>query len=83
MTFAEFWSSIFLMSTKTLEKTIHNLSREVTILRSLLIAVIEEKDLEGEYNPAFVRETLKAMKEKGVSEYRGRGSLLRELKRRA
>lgn len=69
------------MSTKTLEKTVNNLSREVSILRSLLIAVIEEKDREGEYRPKFVQETLKAIKEKNIFEYRGKGSLLRRLRR--
>ncbi len=67
------------MSTKTLEKTVNNLSREVSVLRSLLLAVIEEKDREGEYSPKFVEKTLKAMKEKAVFEYRGKGSLLRQL----
>lgn len=72
----------FYMSTKTLEKTVHNLSREVAILRSMVIAALE-KDDEGEYRPEFVRETLKSMKEKAVFEYRGKGSLLRRLKRSA
>ena len=71
------------MSTKTLEKTVHHLSREVAALRSMLIAVIHEKDREGEYRPKFVEEILKAMKEKAVFEYRGKGSLLRRLKRPA
>ena len=71
------------MSAKTLEKTVHSLSREVGILRSLLIAVIEEKDREGEYRPKFVEKTLKAMKEKAIFEYQGKGSLLRQLRRNA
>ncbi|OGY99352.1 MAG: hypothetical protein A3B13_02970 [Candidatus Liptonbacteria bacterium RIFCSPLOWO2_01_FULL_45_15] len=71
------------MLTKTLEKTVNNLSREVAALRSILIAVIHEKDSEGEYNPRFVKETLKVIKEKGVFEYSGKGSLLRQLRRNA
>lgn len=72
------------MSTKTIEKKLNVLSREVASLRSLVIRVVIEKvnDPEGQYKPKFVKEILKAAKEKNSYEYAGRGSLLKQLEQR-
>lgn len=68
------------MSTKTLEKTIQTLSREVTNLRSFVIEAISNKDDEGEYKPSFVKKVLKAVKHKVSFEYSGKGSMIRHTK---
>ncbi len=68
------------MSTKTLEKTIQTLSREVTSLRSFVIESISNRDDEGEYKPSFVKKILKAVRHKASFEYSGRGSLIRQTK---
>ena len=67
------------MTTKTIERKVNNLSKEIANLRSLVISVVTTKDPEGTYKPKFVKEVLKAMKEKPVYKYRGRGSLLKQL----
>ena len=51
------------VTTKTLQRKLDNLTREVASLRSLVIQVVRERDPEGEYKGKFVREVLKAMKE--------------------
>lgn len=43
------------MTTKTLVKQLNDLSKEVVILRSIVIGAIAEKDPEGEYRPEFVK----------------------------
>jgi hypothetical protein len=68
------------MSTKTLEKTIQTLSREVTNLRSLVIGAISNRDDEGEYRSSFVKKVLKATKHKVAFEYSGKGSIIRHTK---
>ena len=68
------------MSTKTLEKLVRNLSKEVVELRSFVISVAA-KDSEGNYRPEFVRRIKKAAMTQPVHEYTGRGSLLKLLKR--
>jgi len=47
------------MSTKTLEKRTKKLAKEVDLLRSFVIGQMG-RDPEGEYNPKFVEEMLKA-----------------------
>jgi len=63
-----------------LNTEIGSLKREVRTLRSLLISVIG-KDEEGAYRPQFVRETLKAAREKPTHSFRGARSFLAELER--
>lgn len=67
------------MTTKTIEKKVNNLSREVTMLRSFVIG-IAGKDPEGEYRPEFVRRIKEAAKEKPIYHYTGPGSLLKLIK---
>jgi hypothetical protein len=43
------------MSTKVIEKKLNSLTREMAMLRSVLIATLAEKDPEGEYRPEFVK----------------------------
>ena len=52
------------MSTKTIERQINNLNRQMVMLRSVVISVIGEKDPEGEYNPEFVNKILKLANKK-------------------
>lgn len=52
------------MSTKTLEKQLNNLNQQMTMLRSVVIGVIGDKDPEGEYKPEFVARMLKLMSQK-------------------
>jgi hypothetical protein len=61
------------MSTKTIEKKLNSLTREMAMLRSVLMAAIAEKDPEGEYRPEFVKRMLALTKRKQVSR-RLRGS---------
>lgn len=68
------------MSTKTLEKTIKTLSREVTNLRSFVIEAISSRDDEGEYKPSFVKKVLETTKHKVAFEYSGKGSMIRHIK---
>ncbi|MDP3726389.1 MAG: hypothetical protein Q8R36_04295 [bacterium] len=67
------------MTTKTLEKEVGELKKEVKLLRSVVIGIIGEKDPEGEYRPEFVRSVLKAMKEAPAYTYKGKGSLVRQI----
>ena len=65
---------------KALQNKVDDLAREVATLRSVVIQVVREKDLEGEYKPAFVKAVLKAAQEKPALEYKGKGSLLKQLR---
>ena len=67
------------MTTKTLEKEVSELKKEVKLLRSAVIAIIGEKDPEGEYRTDFVKSVLKAIKEPATLEYAGKGSLLKQI----
>ena len=68
------------MTTKAMEKTIKSLSFEVASLRSFLIAVVSNRDDEGEYKPEFVIEILRETREKPTLRYSGKGSLLKQIK---
>jgi len=68
------------MTTKTLEKTVRKLSREVASLRSFFVESVNNEDLEGEYKPAFVRKVLKSAQLKASLGYNGKGSLLRQIR---
>ncbi len=52
------------MTTEAITKQLNSLSQEVTMLRSLVISVVGEKDPEGEYRPAFVKRILALAKKK-------------------
>jgi hypothetical protein len=67
------------MTTKTLEKTVQNLSREVSTLRAFVIESVLNEDDEGTYRPSFIKKILKSTKHKPTLVYEGRGSLLRQL----
>ena len=54
------------------------MKQEVGRLRSLLISVVGE-DPEGGYRAGIVKELLAALDEPATQEYRGRGSLLKQL----
>jgi hypothetical protein len=54
------------MSTKTIEKKLNNLNREIVMLRSALVAAISQKDPEGEYRPEFVRKILGLVKKRSA-----------------
>jgi hypothetical protein len=56
------------------------LREEIKAFRSFIIGVLG-KDPEGEYRPGFVREILKASREKAIFTFRGRESFLRQLKK--
>lgn len=55
---------VFFMTTKTLNKQVHDLSQEVLLLRSFVISIIGERDPEGEYRPEFVKKILHLAKKK-------------------
>lgn len=52
------------MSTHTIEKRLSDLTFEVRMLRSAVVALISERDPEGEYRPEFVRKILRLTKQK-------------------
>ena len=68
------------MSTKTIEKELTSLKREVASLRSLVVSVVTRKDPEGEYKPEFVREVLKATKEPANHTFKGSKAFLKQLR---
>ena len=67
------------MSTKTIEKLVNNLSREVITLRSLVISVIK-KDKEGTYRPSFVKSVLKNAKKEPTARFTSSKDFLSRLK---
>lgn len=67
------------MTTKTLHKKTMELEREVELLRSFVIGQFG-RDSEGEYNPKFVREILKAAKEKPKYEFKDAESFLKQIR---
>lgn len=67
------------MSTKTIEKLIRNLSREVVTLRSFVISVIW-KDKEGTYKPSFVKSVLKKAKDEPAIHFTNGKDFLSQLK---
>lgn len=72
------------MSQKTLEKlnrSSFNLKEEVRALRSFIIGVLG-KDREGEYRPEFVREVLKAAREKAIFTFKNKRAFLEQLRKK-
>ncbi len=67
------------MTTKTLHKKTRALEKEVELLRSFMIGQIG-RDSEGEYNPDFVEEILKAAKEKPKYEFKDSKSFLKQIR---
>ncbi len=67
------------MTTKTLEKTVRALSREVNALRSILIGTIG-RDAEGEYRPSFIKKILKESHSKPVGQFTDSASFLKSLR---
>jgi hypothetical protein len=49
-------------SKKNMEKQLNDLTREVAMLRSVVMGTITEKDPEGEYRPEFVKKMLALVK---------------------
>ena len=66
------------MTTKTLHKKTRELEREIELLRSFMIGQFG-RDPEGEYNPDFVEEILKAAKEKPKYEFKDAESFLKQI----
>ena len=72
---------IMITATKNISKLnieFSNLKQEVRTIRSLLISVVGE-DKEGQYHTQFVREVLKAAKEKPEYVFKDMKSFLAEL----
>ncbi len=65
---------------KKLNTEVGALKREVRTLHSFLISVVGRDD-EGAYRPRFVREMLKAAREKPTRSFRDARSFLAELER--
>ena len=63
------------MATVTQNKKAEALEREVELVRSFMIG-LAGKDPEGDYNPIFVKRTLKAAKEKPKYEFKDVKSFL-------
>ncbi len=72
------------MPIKTIEREIVDLKKEVALLRSLIARIVSEKtkDPEGEYKPEFVKEVLLALRDKPNYEYAGKGSLIKQLRKK-
>ena len=62
-----------------LNTKIDKLEQEIRILRSFLISVVGE-DEEGEYHPRFVKEILKAAREKPDHSFKSKNSFLAALR---
>jgi len=67
------------LAVEKLNKKVSTLQEELSILRSFMIGMIEEKDKEGEYRPEFIIKTLKAASEKTSFPFLGRKAFLRKL----
>jgi len=66
------------MSTKTEQHDFSELRQEVINLRSFVIGMAG-KDLEGDYNPEFVKHTLRASQEEPVGAFEDAQSFLAAL----
>lgn len=60
-------------------QSIKNLKSEVNLLRSFIISIIGE-DKEGNYNPRFTEEILKAAEEKPTNSFHNSKSFLKQLR---
>ncbi|MSU54801.1 MAG: hypothetical protein EXS48_03165 [Candidatus Staskawiczbacteria bacterium] len=67
------------MTTKSLQQKTNKLERELELLRSFVIGQFGG-DPEGEYNPKFVKEILKAAKEKPKYEFKDGKSFLKQIR---
>ncbi len=56
-----------------------NVKNEVKLLRSFVMSLIKE-DKEGKYNPRFIKEVLKAVKEKPTHSFLYGQTFLKELR---
>lgn len=68
------------MKNHALQKMVHNLANEVTILRSVVISVVG-KDSEGVYKPAFVKSVLKNAKNKAIGTFTNAQDFLRQIEK--
>lgn len=59
---------------------VDNLSREVVILRSLVISVAG-KDPEGSYKPEFVKSVLKSLKNKPTATFKNKKDFLGQIEK--
>lgn len=68
------------MPVKVIEKKLNTLSRELAMLRSMLMAMVAEKDPEGEYRPEFVARmlSLAGTKRKSIA-FKGSGDFLKKI----
>ena len=60
--------------------TTTEIQKEINLLRSFAISVLGQ-DKEGEYNPKFITETLKATDEKTSHTFKNKESFLKLLKK--
>ncbi|MFH1712660.1 MAG: hypothetical protein ABH896_00520, partial [Candidatus Jacksonbacteria bacterium] len=75
------WYDFSAMNTLTLNKLnteVITIKQDINFLRSLLIS-LAGKDQEGEYNPKFVREMQKAVKETANYSFKNAKSFLSQL----
>ena len=67
------------MTTRALQQKTNELEKELALLRSFVIGQFG-RDPEGEYNPDFVEEILKAAKEKPKHEFKDGKSFLKQIR---
>ncbi|OGZ72103.1 MAG: hypothetical protein A2908_04395 [Candidatus Staskawiczbacteria bacterium RIFCSPLOWO2_01_FULL_38_12b] len=67
------------MTTKALQQKTNELEKELALLRSFVIGQFG-RDPEGEYNPNFVKEILKAAKGKPKYEFKDADSFLKHIR---
>ena len=68
------------MPTKTIEKKLNILTKEVNSLRSLLMSIIFDEDLEGEYKTKFIKDVEKASKKHGKYSFKDSSNFINLLK---
>lgn len=68
-----------MIKTNLRDNKIKNLKSEVDLLRSFIISIIGE-DKEGNYNPFFEKEILKATEENPTNSFHNSKSFLEELR---
>ncbi len=67
------------LTVEKLDKKISTLQKELNILRSFVIGIIEKKDKEGEYKPEFIKKILKLASEKASATFLNKKTFLRKL----
>ena len=68
------------MTTRTLEKEVSELKKEVKLLRSAVIGIVG-RDPEGEYRPEFVKAVLETIDEPAPRVFRNAKDFLKQLRK--